>query len=90
MRNIHKYEDFFIPNKSVNEMYEDSYSAMSGGAKESLKSICEGLLCKEAEDYQNDDDNSHTYEGYIEECARYIKECMGRSGYASISKPNAN
>lgn len=89
MRNLNRYEDFFS-RKQVNEMYESSYSAMSESAKESLKSICEGLLCREAEDYQNDEDNSHTYEGYTEECSRYIKECMGRSGYASISKPNAH
>jgi hypothetical protein len=89
MLNLNKYEDFFKSSVKVNEMYEDSYNEMSQEAKDSIKKICEGLLCKEGEDYQNDEDNSHTYERYADACSRDIKECMGRSGYAPIAKSNA-
>jgi hypothetical protein len=89
MQNLKKYENF-TGNYSIlgenNDMTSECMS-MSEGAKEAIKSLCESMLCGEAEEYHNDSDDSHTYEGYINECANYIKECMGQPGYAGLDKP---
>jgi hypothetical protein len=50
-----------------------------------LESLCEAMLCKEADEYHNDENPEHTYEGYVIECANYMKEYMGQAGYASLS-----
>lgn len=85
MINLSSYESFF----GLNEMYDVTMNEgmhISEEAKQAIESICEGLLCKEALDYENDPDDSHTYEGYSSECAGYLKEIMGQSGYSSLIK----
>lgn len=93
MENLTPYEDFSIARSAIEENYESMghkmESAMSHQAMEALKQVCEGMLCKEAEDYHNDENEEHTYEGYVNECMGYIKEVMGNPGYATLVKPHA-
>jgi hypothetical protein len=91
MQNLIKYESFSGTNSGLRENDEmtSECSGISEDAKEAIKSLCESMLCKEAEDYHNDPDDSHTYEGYINECSNYVKECMGQPGYAGLVKPHA-
>jgi hypothetical protein len=90
MENIKSYEKF---NDSLDENFEDMMegdgcqSCMSEGARMGMKDLCESLLKKEAEDYDMDDNDDHTYEGYVNECMKYMNEMLGRPGYASVSKP---
>jgi len=90
MENIKSYEKF---NDSIDENFEDvaegmgCQSCLSEGAMMEMKKLCESILMKEAEDYDNDDDENHTYEGYVNECMKYMNEMLGRPGYASVSKP---
>jgi hypothetical protein len=78
MQNLRKYENFIGNYSSLGENNDMTSEGMcmSEDAKEAMKSLCESMLCKEAEDYHNDSDDSHTYEGYMNECSNYIKECM--------------
>ena len=83
MENIKSYESFSdIEIKESNHMSE---SGMSPASKMALESLCEAMLCKEADEYHNDENPEHTYEGYVMECANYMKECMVQAGYASLS-----
>jgi hypothetical protein len=85
MINLNSYENFL----GINEMYDVTVNEdmhISEEAKQAIKTICEGLLCKEALDYENDPDDSHTYEKYSNECAGYLKEVMGQSGYSGLMK----
>jgi len=83
MENIKSYESFSdIEIKESNHMSE---SGMSPASKMALESLCEAMLCKEADEYHNDENPEHTYEGYVMECANYMKVCMGQAGYASLS-----
>jgi hypothetical protein len=76
MENIKSYESFSdIEIKESNHMSE---TAMSPSSKMALESLCEAMLCKEAEEYHNDENPEHTYEGYVMGCANYMKECMGQ------------
>ncbi len=89
MENLKSFETFSEVEIVTNEA-EGAMTPMcpiSESAKEMIKGICEAHLCKEADEYHNDDDPEHTYEGYINECMNYLKECMGQPGYASISNP---
>jgi hypothetical protein len=84
MENIKSYESFStVEIKESNDMNE---CGMSPASKMALESLCEAMLCKEADQYHNDENPEHTYEGYVNECANYIKECMGQSGYAPLIK----
>ena len=87
MKNLTDYQDF--NSGRVEESISEASGCMSESAKEAVKNLCEELLCKEAEDYHNDSDASHTYEGYINECTQYLKEMMGQSGYQSLNKTYA-
>ena len=51
--------------------------------------MCDDLLCKEAEDFHNDENPEHTHEGYKNEACDYLKECLGQPGYAPMVKPYA-
>jgi hypothetical protein len=84
MENIKSYESFSdIEIKESNDMNE---CGMSTESKMALESLCEAMLCKEADQYHNDENPEHTYEGYVMECANYMKECMGQAGYAPLIK----
>lgn len=48
----------------------------SENAKMAIKSICEQYLCKEGEEFDMNENAEHTYEGYVDECMSYLKECM--------------
>jgi hypothetical protein len=61
-------------------------SCMSEKAKSLLKEACESCLIKEAEEFENDEHESHTYEGYMNECSSYLKEMMGNRGYSDLTK----
>lgn len=83
MKNLKHYESFSTTEiKESNHMNE---YGMSPASKMALESLCEAMLCKEADEYHNDENPEHTYEGYVMECANYMKECMGQAGYASLS-----
>ena len=61
-------------------------SCMSEKAKSLLEEVCEAYLIKEAEEFENDEYESHTYEGYMNECSFYLKEIMGNRGYSDLVK----
>ena len=61
-------------------------SCMSEKAKSLLKEACESCLIKEAEEFENDEHESHTYEGYMNGCSSYLKEMMGNRGYSDLTK----
>ncbi len=61
-------------------------SCMSEKAKALLKEACEACLMKEAEEYDKDPHESHTYEGYMNECSSYLREMMGNRGYSDLHK----
>ena len=61
-------------------------SCMSEKAKALLENACKECLIKEAEEYENDPHESHTYEGYMNECASYLREMMGNKGYSDLHK----
>ena len=90
MENIKSYERF---NDYVGENWDadkQNKSCMSEKAMYKMKKLCEKHLMEEANDYHNDTDEAHTYEGYIEECQSMLKEMLGQPGYASVGKPFAN
>lgn len=85
MENIKSYESFSdIEIKESNYMHGYSVphgmneTCMSPASKMALESLCEAMLCKEADEYHNDENPEHTYEGYVMGCANYMKECMGQ------------
>lgn len=82
MENIKSYESFSqVEIKESNNMSE---CGMSNDARMALESLCEAMLCKEAEAYHNDENPEHTYEGYVKECMDYMREAMGHPGYSSL------
>lgn len=87
MRNLIDYQNF--NSSKVNESLSEASLCMSENAKRAVESLCEDLLCKEAEQYHNDPDEAHTYEGYVNECTQYLKEMMGQAGYQSLTKTYA-
>jgi len=88
MTNLKSYESFSGLMENYGSHLEEC-GAVSEDAKSEIKSLCEAMLCKEAEDYHNDPDDAHTYEGYVNECMGYVRECMGQPGYAGLVKPHA-
>lgn len=63
-------------NECWSPMQEGYNPAMSEEAKRAIKAICEDLLIKEAQMCDEDQDSSHTYESYLNECGSYMTECM--------------
>jgi hypothetical protein len=72
----------YIRESRINE----ERHCISDQAKSVLEKACEECLLKEAEDYENDENESHTYEGYTNGCISYLKEMMGNRGYSSLVK----
>jgi len=87
MKNLTDYQNF--NSERIEESISEASGCMSEGAKGAVKKLCEEILCKEAEDYHNDSDDSHTYEGYMNVCAQYLKEMMGQPGYQALTKTYA-
>ena len=87
MENLVSFENFGVDQ--VVESGCSSCSGMSEHAKLALESLCQEMLCKEAQAYHEDEDESHTYEGYVNECANYMREMMGQPGYQSLTKTYA-
>jgi hypothetical protein len=90
MQNITNYESFTqgeLKESSDMMMGTQESGAMSPEAKLAVEKLCEAILKKEAEDYHNDENPDHTYEGYMKECGSYLNECMGQAGYATETKP---
>lgn len=90
MNNIKSYERY---SNSMEENFGGigegmgCQSCLSEEAKMGMKNLCENLLMKEAYEYDRDVNVDHTYEGYVNECMKYMNEMLGRPGYASVSKP---
>ena len=87
MRNLIQFENFGPQELEESNCY--SCSGMSEHAKLAIESMCEELLKKEAQDYHEDEDESHTYENYVNECSSYMKEIMGQPGYQALTKTYA-
>jgi hypothetical protein len=51
----------------------------SEDAKMAIKSICEEYLCKEGAEYDMNENEEHTYEGYAKACMEYLNKCMMES-----------
>lgn len=69
----------FVINECWNPMEEGYNPAMSEDAKRAIKALCEDLLIKEAQMCDEDHDQMHTYENYLNECGSYMTECMMES-----------
>lgn len=50
--------------------------AMTTQVQDSIKKLCESMLHKEAMKHDEDENESHTYESYMNQCADYVKECI--------------
>jgi hypothetical protein len=66
----------FVINECWNPMEEGYNPAMSEEAKRAIKALCEDLLINEAQMCDEDYDQMHTYENYLNECGSYMTECM--------------
>jgi hypothetical protein len=66
----------FFPHEPMNEG-----AGCSDNAKMVIESMCNDHLVKEAVDYHEDEDDAHTYEGYVQACMEYLKECMMKEGW---------
>ena len=51
-------------------------SGCSAKTKSMIRSMCKEYLIDEGMKYHKDENESHTYDGYIHECTSYFKECM--------------
>ena len=89
MENLLKYEDHASRSIDESMMTNEAGTCLSEAAKGILEKACKEILMKEAQEYHDDENPDHTYEGYVNECKNYINEIMGNSGYASIAKPFA-
>jgi hypothetical protein len=49
-------------------------------AKMIIESMCNEYLINEALAYHEDEDDSHTYEGYVKSCMEQLKTCMTKEG----------
>ena len=88
MENLLKFKDHAA--KSIDEsMMEEGRGCLSEAAKSVLEKACKEILMKEAQEYHDDENPEHTYEGYVNECNNYINEIMGNAGYSSTAKPFA-
>jgi hypothetical protein len=65
-----------LPHEPVSEG-----SGCSDNARMMIESMCKEYLVREAMEYHEDEDDSHTYEGYVHECMSYLKECMMNEGW---------
>ena len=72
-------EDDELPHFPHEPMSEGA--GCSDNAKMIIESMCKDHLVKEAMDYHHDDDDAHTYEGYVQACMEYLKECMMKEGW---------
>jgi YD repeat-containing protein len=68
------FENFI--NECWTPMNEGYNPALSDEAKRAIKTICEEILIKEAQMCDEDHDEMHTYENYLNECGQYMTECM--------------
>jgi len=91
MVNLKPYETYNSEIQENSEFLDQNGKtpALSEAAKHHIKKMCDDMLCKEAEDYHNDDNPEHTHEGYKNEACQYLNECLGQPGYASMVKPYA-
>jgi hypothetical protein len=69
-------ENMYMEDES--EMMSEGMSC-SENAKMAIKSICEKMLCREGMDYDMNEVQDHTYEGYTQACMEYLKSCMMES-----------
>lgn len=72
-----RFNQFMNENEGAHS-YEPTSEGMScsENAKMAIKSLCENHLCNEGMDYENNENAEHTYEGYVNECMDYLRECM--------------
>lgn len=73
-----RFGEFMNENMGM-ELPEDTMSEgmnCSENAKMAIKSICEEYLCKEGMEYDQNENEEHTYEGYAKACMEYLNECM--------------
>lgn len=56
-------------------------SGCSSETKAMIESMCKEYLVHEGMAYHDDEDENHTYEGYIHECMSYLKECMMKENW---------
>lgn len=61
-------------------------NCLSEKAKEIIEKACNECLMHEANEFDADEHESHTYEGYINECVTYLKEMLGNRGYSDLGK----
>ena len=87
MKNLIQFENF--GQQGLEESTCSSCSGMTEHAKLAIESLCEELLKHEAQKFHDDEDESHTYEGYVNDCSSYMKEMMGQPGYQSLTKSYA-
>lgn len=73
MKNVRDFTEF-VTEAKINPKKQ---FGMTTQVNDSIKSLCESTLCKEAKSYHEDDDPSHTYEGYVGICSDHLKKCMG-------------
>jgi len=72
------YKDFLLESKCPDCIDEKT--------KDKIHDLCKNHILKEAMKYHNDDDPSHTYDGYVKECTGYINEMLGTEGYADSDR----
>lgn len=70
----------------LDEFVNEGSGCMSETAKSMMEKMCENYLIKEAMEYHKDPYESHTYEGYMMESAKYLMEIMGNKGYSTVHK----
>lgn len=73
-----RFGEFMNENMEYPEAAELATEGMncSEDAKMAIKSICEEYLCKEGMEFDQNENEEHTYEGYAKACMEYLKECM--------------
>lgn len=74
MNNMKSFDSFINEAKSPKKEY-----MISKKVQDSIKNLCETMLHEEAAACDANEDKSQTYEGYINECGNYMKECMSES-----------
>jgi hypothetical protein len=73
-----RFGEFMNENMGM-ELPTDSMEegmSCSENAKMAIKSICEEYLCKEGMEYDQNENEEHTYEGYSKACMEYMSQCM--------------
>ena len=82
MKPTPSYKDFLIESNCSKFISEET--------KQKLYDVCKKNILKEANDYHNDEDPEHTYEGYVKECMSYMNEMLGSVGYSSSHRQTTN